>query len=400
MICSPISCWLFAAAALAAPGPAFQLKTTSGETISGALLELSASEIAIESAGGRRTAPTAKLASLTAETPPAAPAEKPSAWVALIDGSSLPALSYRVEDGQAAFETLAHEKASLPTSAIAHARFHSQSPELAAQWSEILGVEHSGDAIVIRKKEALDYQSGVAGDVNDEKVQFTLDGETLSVKRTRVEGLAYFHPRGRELSESICRLSAAGGERLEVQSAEIVDGAVRVTTPAGLKLTIALAAVASIEGKIQYLSDLTPESFAWSPFIGEADQPASLKEFHRPRWNQSLEGGALRLGGEDYAKGIAMYGGTELIYRLPPGRYRSLTALAGIDDRARPAGDARLLIYGDEKLLFEGALTGRDEPLPLEVDLAGVNRIKLKVEFGAGQEVQDHVDVCEARISK
>src|SRR6185437_14459368 len=116
---------------------------------------------------------------------------------------------------------------------------------------------------------------------NDEKVQFTLDGETLSVKRTRVEGLAYFHPRGRELSESICWLSAAGGERLEVQSAEIVDGAVRVTTPAGLKLTVALAAVASIEGKIQYLSDLTPESFAWSPFIGEADQPASLRSEER-----------------------------------------------------------------------------------------------------------------------
>lgn len=400
MISTAISCCLIAVAALAAPGPAFQLKTTTGETLSGALVELSATEIAIATPTGRRTAATAKLASLTPETPPAAPAEKPSVWLELIDGSSLAALSFAVKDGQAAFETLSHERATLPTSAVANVRFHSQSPELAAQWSEILGVEHAGDVIVIRKKEALDYQSGVAGDANDEKVQFTLDGETLSVKRTRVEGLIYFHPRGRELPESICRLTAAAGDRLEVATVEIADGAVQLKTPAGLKLTVALAEVASIEGKVQYLSDLTPESFAWSPFIGNADQPPSLKEFHRPRWNQSLEGGVLRLGGEEYAKGIAMYGGTEVTYRLPPGRYRSLSAVAGIDDRARPAGDARLLVYGDEKLLFEGALTGRDEPLPVEIDLTGVNRIKLKVEFGAGQEVQDHVDFCDARVLK
>jgi hypothetical protein len=95
-----------------------------------------------------------------------------------------------------------------------------------------------------------------------------------------------------------------------------------------------------------------------------------------------------------------MYGGTEVTYRLPPGRYRSLTALAGIDDRARPEGDARLLVYGDEKLLFEAVLTGRDKPLPVEIDLSGVNRLKLKVDFGEGQEVQDHVDFCDARIMK
>jgi hypothetical protein len=376
------------------------LRTTTGETISGALAGLSASEIAIETPKVRQTTSTGKITRLTPQTAPAAPAEKPSVWIELVDGSSLAALSYTVKDGLASFERLGREKTSLPTRAIANVRFNSQSPQLAAQWSEILGAEHAGDVIVIRKKEALDYQNGVAGDANDDKIQFTLDDETLSVERTRVEGLVYFHPRGRELPESFCRLTAASGDRLEVETAEIADGAVQLKTPAGLKLSIAIAEVASIEGKIQYLSDLTPESFAWAPFIGDADQPPSLKEFHRPRWNQSLEGGVLRLGDEGYAKGIAMYGGTEVTYRLPPGRYRSLTALAGIDDRARPEGDARLLVYGDEKLLFEAVLTGRDKPLPVEIDLTGVNRLKLKVDFGEGQEVQDHVDFCDARIIK
>ncbi|HVW37925.1 MAG TPA: NPCBM/NEW2 domain-containing protein [Pirellulales bacterium] len=392
-----LCCWLLVAAA---PEPKFQLRTTSGETFAGALVEFSAKEIVLETATGRQAAATDSLLALAPETPPAPPAENPSAWIELVDGSMLMASSYEVSEGQAKFKTLTGEQATLPTRSIANVRFNSQTPELAAQWAEILAGKHAGDVIVIRKKEALDYQSGVAGDTSAEKVQFTLDGETLSVKRSRVEGLIYFHPAGRELAESVCRLTDASGARFEVQSAQLADGALELTTPAGMKARIALAEIASIDGKIQYLSDLAPESFDWNPYFGDASASESLKEFHRPRFNTFLDGGPLRLGKQEYAKGIAMYSGVEITYRLPPGRYRRLKAMAGIDDRVRPEGAVRLAILGDDKPLFEGAVTGRDDPLPLDLDLSGVNRLKIVVDFGAGQEVQDLFDLCDARILK
>lgn len=393
-----LCCWLLVAAA--APGPQFQLRTTSGESLAGALVEFSAKEIVLETGAGRKKAPMESLVAIAPEAPPAAPAENPSAWIELVDGSVLVASSYLVAEGQAKIKTLAGEQTTLPTRDIANVRFNSQTPELAAQWAEILAGKHAGDVIVIRKKEALDYQSGAAGDTSADKVQFTLDGETLSVKRSRVEGLVYFHPAGRELSESVCRLTDASGARYEVQSAQLADGVLELTTPAGLKSRIALAEIASIDGKIQYLSDLSPESFDWNPYFGEAGASESLKEFHRPRFNCFLDGGPLRLGKQEYAKGIAMYSGSEITYRLPPGRYRRLKAMAGIDDRVRPQGAVRLAILGDDKPLFEGAVTGRDEPLPLDLDLTGVNRLKIVVDFGAGDEVQDLFDICDARILK
>ena len=393
-----LGCWLLLAAA--APEPAFELRTTAGERFAGALVEFSAAQIAIETAGGRRTAPTESLVSLAPETAPAAPEAKPAAWIELVDGSTLVAANFSVAAGQASFATLSGQKVALPTRDIARVRFNSQTPELAAQWAEIAAGKHAGDVIVIRKKEALDYQSGVAGDTSDDRVQFTLDGETLSVKRSRVEGLIYFHPAGRDLPESVCRIADASGARFEVLAAELAEGAIELTTPAGLKTRVALQEIAAIDGKIQYLSDLTPEAVDWRPYFGEANVSAALKEFHRPRFNGYLDGGPLRLGRQEYAKGVAMYGGSELTYRLPPGRYRRLKALAGIDDRSRPEGAVRLTILGDDKRLYEGDLTGRDEPLPLDLDISAVSRLKIIVGFGEGQEVQDHFDLSDARILK
>lgn len=390
--------WLLLAAA--APEPTFELRTTAGESISGALVEFSAAQIAIETVEGRRAAPTESLVSLAPETPPAPPDAKPAAWIELVDGSALVAADYNVAAGQASFETLSGQKVSLPTRDIARVRFNSQTTEQAAQWAEIAAGKHAGDVIVIRKKEALDYQSGVAGNTSDDRVQFTLDGETLSVKRSRVEGLIFFHPAGRELPDSACRVADASGARYEAQTAQLADGAIELTTPAGLKARIALKDIAAIDGKIQYLSDLTPETVDWRPYFGEANISAALKEFHRPRFNGYLDGGPLRLGRQEYAKGVAMYGGSELTYRLPPGRYRRLKALAGIDDRSRPEGAVRLTIFGDDKPLYEGDVTGRDEPLPLDLDISRVSRLKVVVGFGEGQEVQDHFDLCDARILK
>ncbi|HVX63841.1 MAG TPA: NPCBM/NEW2 domain-containing protein [Pirellulales bacterium] len=383
-----------------AAGPEFELRTTDGEKIAGTLAELSDGQIAVETPAGRQSFASDQLAGLKPVKAPTAPAEEPAAWVELVDGSTLPLFSYAVKDGQASLETVGHTRATLSTRAIASVRFKKQSAGLAAQWAEIRKTDRAGDSIVIRKKESLDYQGGVAGDVSEDRIEFSIDGETLSVKRSRVEGLIYFHPAGSALPESFCRVTDAAGARLEVATAKVVDGALQVGTPAGLKLRIDLGGISGVDGKIQFLSDLEPETVAWTPFFGETDQPPLLEEFYRPRWNQALSGGALMLGGVRYGKGIAMYGGSEVTYRLPEGRFGKLKALAGIDDRARPGGNARLLVYGDDKLLFEAALNGRDQPVPVEVDLTGVNRLKLKAEFGDEQEVLDYLDVCDARILK
>lgn len=119
----------------------------------------------------------------------------------------------------------------------------------------------------------------------------------------------------------------------------------------------------------------------------------------QPRIDRSLDGGPLQLGGTEYAKGIAAHSRTELVYRLPE-KHRIFQAIAGIDDRLRPGGNVHLLILGDDRTLFEDDLSGKDAPRPLELDISGVNRLKLIVDFGDGMDVGDALDFCDARILK
>ncbi len=94
-----------------------------------------------------------------------------------------------------------------------------------------------------------------------------------------------------------------------------------------------------------------------------------------------------------------MHSRSEVGYRLP-GKYRRFKALVGIDDAVRPGGDAQLEIRGDGKLLWEGRIRGSEPAQPLDLDIAGVKRIDILVDFGADLDIADVVDLCEARMIK
>lgn len=376
----------------------FQLQTTDGQTYYGNLVGLDGKGVAFETPQERLTIPLSRLSDVSRVNKPAAPAAKPAVWIELIDGSQLVAAKYTVAERVASIQLTDGKAAELPTAAISYVRFQQFSGELASQWAQIAGGEANGDLIVVHKKGALDYQAGVLGDITVTTVAFTLDDELLSVKRSRVAGLAYYHAAGKELAGSICQLVDVSGSRLEVAAAKLAKGALEVTTPAGLKREVPLAQLSAITARVQYLSDLEPESATWTAYLSGPNSPDSVKEWFRPRFNEAVDGGELKIGGTVFAKGVAMYSRTELVYRLPPGQFKRLTALAGIDSRARPGGAVRLAIYGDDRVLLESDVTGTQEPLPINLELNGVNRLKIVADFGPTGEVMDLFDLCDARI--
>ena len=90
------------------------------------------------------------------------------------------------------------------------------------------------------------------------------------------------------------------------------------------------------QGKIVYLSDLKPESMAYTPFFPlEKELPAQLQFFRLARGPEpGIEAAAA--GGKQFRKGLALHSRTEAVYYLP-GRFRRFEAVAGIDDDVRPA---------------------------------------------------------------
>ncbi len=135
------------------------------------------------------------------------------------------------------------------------------------------------------------------------------------------------------------------------------------------------------------------------PYLGPLRQFATRSDLYAPRKDTNLGGGPLELDGRAYSKGLALHSRTELVYRMP-GDFRRFQATVGIDDAVRPRGNVHFVLRGDDRVLFESVVAGTDPPKPLDVDISGVRRLSVLVDFGDDLDVADHFDLCEARIVK
>jgi hypothetical protein len=198
-------------------------------------------------------------------------------------------------------------------------------------------------------------------------------------------------------------LDDVGGARLQGKSVVLGDnGQLQIVATFGPKLSWPLDTLRRLDfstSRMTYLSELTPDATDFTPYLDFGKQAASLAQFYQPRRDRCLDGGPLRLNRTVYAKGLSIASRTSLSYKIA-GKGQRFRALAGIDDSVGGAGAVRLQITGDGKKLFEGKIAGRDKPVDLDLDVAGVRRLNILVDFGEGLDVGNYLDLCDARIVK
>jgi hypothetical protein len=387
-----------------AAGPEFQVRTLDGRTVAGAVQELSAESLRIGSAEGPVEVPLASVLSVAPVIAPARPDIRPTVWVDLTDGSLLVGQDYQVEGGLARVGLAAGGQAELSTQVVAAVRLKRQNAAVAAEWAQVLAAEVEGDRIVVQKGQALDFLDGVLGDVTADTVAFTLDGQAVPVKRTRVVGLVYFHPAAAELPPAVCQVTDVLGNALAARQLSAAEGGLRVVTCAGAEVNCPwehLVRLDFSEGKLVYLSDLKPESSEWQPQFGGPPNENDLK-FHGPQTDRALYGAPLTVAGRAYDKGLALPSRTRLVYRLA-GKYARFVATVGIDDAVRPAGTAsavRLVIEADGRTLFDEVVAAGQPPRDLDLDLQGARRLTLLADHADGDYNGDHLDLCEAKVVK
>jgi hypothetical protein len=393
---------LLLAPLLIAAGPEFQVQTLDGRALSGSIVELTGEQLVLQTADAPVTLPTSALLSVAPAKKPAASGDRPGAWVELTDGTQLVADDFRLRSSKARVRLPGGGDVEVPQKAIAAVRLKSQDPAQAAQWEEIRAAQTTGDVLIIRKGDALDYLEGALGDIDAETVKFKLDGELSNVKRSRVEGFLYFHPAAAEAPTPQCRMTDAGGQRIQVGKVTSSADKLKVVTPAGVTIETPWERITRLDfsaGKIVYLSELTPETSAWTPYFSAGELSATERQFYRPRSDRNLDGEPLSVGGKKYARGLALHSRTELAYRLP-GKFGRFQAVVGIDDGVQGAGAVHLRIEADGRPLFDGPVAGGDAPRELDLDLTGAKRLSIVVDFGEGGDEADHLDLCDARIIK
>ena len=242
----------------------------------------------------------------------------------------------------------------------------------------------------------------MAGQVDDESVVFEVDHDPVTVKRAKVEGLIYYHAKKGELADAAAVVADRSGSRLEIVSAALDGDRLKLTTPAGQEIVLPAADLERLDfssASTQLLGDLEPESFQYVSFFGGKDQPPSLAEFYKPRRDSSFDQLPLRVAGKTFAKGLSLHARTKVVYRLP-GKFSRLSAVVGIDDSVRDAGDVRLEIRGDGKMLWEESVRGTDAPRLLDVSVQGVKRLEIVADFGGDFDAGDVVDLCDAKVTR
>jgi hypothetical protein len=393
---------IFLAILLTSATPSFEAAAIDGQTIVGPIDALTADRLTIAGEKGPISLATAKLLTISRSPRVAAPPDAAAVVVELTDGSTVHGSQYVASGDKARVTAIGGEVMEIPTRIVrAVLCGNSDSQSLRSEWAQVVGMKTEVDLLVVRSGDALDYHKGVIHDVTAESVRFDLDGEVLTVKRSKIYGLVYRRGPAADLPAALCRITDTSGSQWPVQSLALA-AKLNWKTPAGLSVSQRLENVARIDfsgGKLLYLGDLKPESVAWTPFFAGRESLPAMKQFYAPRVDRGFDSRPLVLAKTEYQKGLAIQSRTELVYRLPE-RFGRFLAIAGIADAVRPGGKARLVIRGDDRVLFEASFTGSVPPRAIELDMTGVRRLVILVDFEAGLNVGSQLLLCNARVVK
>ena len=378
----------------------------AGEPVSGELQSLSPQKLVIATADGPRefALPTLRAVKVVGAESKIA---EPVIEIRLRDESRLLSPTFTTTDSAAI--SVVGIPVEAPLDALHWVRLQSLDKEEEAQkeWLLLLDKPAQGDRLVTTRRVdgdlVVDSFTGTLFDVGEERIQFSLDGDRVEPKRSKALGLIYL-PGRKPVADRIASVKLVDGSVLSAADLELKDGALRVKTGAGLEVELPLDKMAGLElgtSNITFLSDTKPTAVECEPYFGVVLE--SERRAYLPRMDEDHHGDPLKIPGQDaFPKGLALRSYTKLVYRLEK-PYQRMQATVGIaehvlDSEVTP--HLKLVISSDDKTLLDREIKGTDDPFELDLDLKGVQRLTIEVQYGNSQDIADYLHLCNARLLK
>ncbi len=133
-----------------------------------------------------------------------------------------------------------------------------------------------------------------------------------------------------------------------------------------------------------YLSDLT-----WS---------SATAGYGTVQKDKSINGNVIKLRGKTYAKGIGTHAVSTITYNLS-GLYTNFTSDVGVDDEVSGNGSVIFQVFADGTKIYDsGALTGSSAVQSLNLNVSGVQQLKLVATNGVSGIDYDHADWANAAV--
>ena len=253
----------------------------------------------------------------------------------------------------------------------------------AADAADVAMVRRDGDAITAVR--------GTVVGLNGDALVFRFDGKDRRIAVAKLVGVR-FARRAAPTAGPHFVAHFAGGDAVAGQWVDLADDWVTLRpTWGGGALSVGLAGLsrlASVGGRLTYVSDLTPAKVEQVGYFGRV-VPYRL--------DGGLAGGPIKLAdGTTYAKGVAVHARCVLDYDLGGG-YQRFKATVGFE---RPAGTAAVRVVADGRVAYDApAARGDRPPVAVDVDVTGVRRLSLVVDFaGDDGDAFARVDWADARL--
>lgn len=231
-------------------------------------------------------------------------------------------------------------------------------------------------------------------------IRVAIEGKEQELPLNRVAAIGFNTDlaRVRKPKGPYFRLTFAGGTRLSAASVSF-DGTVWTITTQ-FKDTIRLAsnnllAIDVEQGRAIWLSDLKPTAYEYKTFDGEQFSWTA---------DRCVSGEALRLktpsGESTFDRGIGLHAECAITYSLA-GKFKRFETLVGLDAKSGTRGDAVISMFLDGKeqeLDRKGRLTIAGGPVAINLDVTGAKELKIVIKRANAGNVQDHVNLAEARL--
>jgi hypothetical protein len=242
-----------------------------------------------------------------------------------------------------------------------------------------------------------DRAAGEVAGFDQAALKLVQAGKPLQIELSRIRGILFNSDLSSLPEPKKPRVHITLNDRSQLTGFGLAldpNGPLRLTAAFGAPLELPLAAVSSIrflDGRITYLSDLKPEHAEVVGFFGDRSE-AFAKD-------QNIGGGPLLVREKEYAMGLGTRSRSVLSYDLG-GRFRRFQAVAAIDDSSLGKGSAQFAVELDGRRVYESRpVTGADAPLTVgPLNLSGVRRLVLIVDYGELADVNDAADWCDAIV--
>ncbi len=131
-----------------------------------------------------------------------------------------------------------------------------------------------------------------------------------------------------------------------------------------------------------------------------------LPEFSSQGWgtlqnDKSIKLPNLKIAGKTFVKGLGTHAPGEIVYRIC-GNYSKFSAWIGVDEYTQPyhVASVQFEVWGDGIMLYQSkVMKDNDAAIYVDVDITGINELKLIVNDGGDGQSWDHADWAEAKIS-